>query len=194
MGGACISNIIRCSGLNPRPALLKCESEKAKSPALTTSRDESAIWKETRPLPSRPLRRRVAAVAESLSAVLTLVRVDCHAGMIPKRMPVNNETAAVKAKMRMSKWVFIGTGSHEVESRCGMTLRPKYPKAKPATPPSAESSRLSVSTWRSTRPRVAPRARRTDISRWRAVERASRRLARFAHASRRTKPVSAPST
>ena len=53
------------------------------------------------------------------------------------------------------------------------------------------SSTLSVSSCRTIRPRPAPMAARTDISRARAVARASNRLATFAHAISRTS-VTAP--
>ena len=58
----------------------------------------------------------------------------------------------------------------------------------------AASSRLSVSSWRSTRPRPAPSARRTLISRCRCAPRASSRLAMLAQASSSTRPVSDSST
>src|SRR5580704_13720676 len=105
--------------------------------------------------PAKPLRRRVAEAAESLSEVLTSVRVACHAGARPKRMPVRMEIAPAKAKMRRSKRVLSGVGSQEEESRCGMMLRPRYPRAKPARPPVLERSRLSVRTWRRTLERLA---------------------------------------
>ena len=51
---------------------------------------------------------------------------------------------------------------------------------------------LSASNWRINRPREAPIARRTPISRSRAVARASIRLAKLAQAISRTKPAMAP--
>ena len=54
--------------------------------------------------------------------------------------------------------------------------------ARPSTPPVPVTTRLSVSSCRSTRSRPAPSAMRTAISRRRTIARASRRLVRFAHA------------
>ena len=52
----------------------------------------------------------------------------------------------------------------------------------PATPPAAESSRLSVINWRTMRARLDPMARRMAISFCRAAARAVSKLARFAQA------------
>ena len=56
----------------------------------------------------------------------------------------------------------------------------------PAMPPSTASRMLSVSNWRMSRLRPAPSAARMAISRSRIVERTSRMLATFMHASTRT--------
>ena len=53
----------------------------------------------------------------------------------------------------------------------------------------ADSKTLSVSNWRIRSPRLAPRAVRMAISRWRPAARASSRLATLAQAIRRTKPT-----
>src|SRR6202041_891312 len=124
----------RLWGSKPRLVVLRLINLRAKRPAPTTSSMESAIWKTTMDLPARPLRRRVADEAASLREVLTSVRVACHDGARPKRMPVRMEIVAVKAKMRRSKRVLSGVGSQEEERRCGMMLRPRYPREKPAMP------------------------------------------------------------
>ena len=62
-----------------------------------------------------------------------------------------------------------------------------------ATPAIAASARLSVTSWRMRRPRLAPSDRRKAISGLRAAPRASRRLARFAHAISRSTPTAASS-
>ena len=54
--------------------------------------------------------------------------------------------------------------------------------ARPSRPPVAVTTKLSVSSCRSTRSRPAPSAMRTAISRRLTIARASRRLVRFAHA------------
>ena len=64
---------------------------------------------------------------------------------------------------------------------------PTTPSARPNRPPSSDSTRLSVISWRAMRPRAAPIAARIAISRWRTVARTSSRLATFAHAINSTK-------
>ena len=59
----------------------------------------------------------------------------------------------------------------------------------PATAPATASSTLSAMSWRTMRPREAPMARRTAISRSRALARASIRLARLAQAMSSTSAV-----
>lgn len=59
----------------------------------------------------------------------------------------------------------------------------------PATPPAAESSRLSVINWRTMRARLDPMARRMAISFCRAAARAVSKLARFAQAMSKTSAV-----
>ena len=62
---------------------------------------------------------------------------------------------------------------------------PPTPRMIPAAQPSAASRRLSVSNWRMSRPRVAPRAARMVTSRWRAAARTRQRLAMFIQARTR---------
>jgi hypothetical protein len=64
----------------------------------------------------------------------------------------------------------------------------------PASAPSAESIALSTSSWRITRPREAPIARRSAVSRRLAKARARHRFATFKQASSSTRPVAASST
>ena len=59
----------------------------------------------------------------------------------------------------------------------------------PITPPMAESTRLSTSSWRTSRPRVAPSDSRTAISRCRMNPRAMSRLATLAQAMSSTRPT-----
>ena len=55
-------------------------------------------------------------------------------------------------------------------------LVPHAAKASPSAPPARPSHTASVSSWRMSRPRLAPIASRSAISRRRAIARASRRL------------------
>ena len=82
-----------------------------------------------------------------------------------------------------------GTSSAGTPARS--SRMPTQASAMPSGAETAPSSRLSVSSWRMMRPRPAPRAARTDISRARAVARASSRLATLAQAISSTK-VTAP--
>ena len=68
------------------------------------------------------------------------------------------------------------------------------PTSRPSAPPASDSRTLSVSSWRTMRPRAAPSAARIAISRWRPVARTSSRLATFAQAISSTKPTAPSST
>ena len=80
----------------------------------------------------------------------------------------------------------------------GITLTRSSPSQtdsiNPVTPPTSASIRLSVSNWRTRRPRPAPSASRIAISFCRPVERASSRFATLAHAMRSTRPTIAVNT
>ena len=71
---------------------------------------------------------------------------------------------------------------------------PSAASAHPATPPARARRRLSVTSSLTMLHRLAPRARRTAISRSRDVARASRTLAAFAQARIRSSPTAASST
>ena len=74
--------------------------------------------------------------------------------------------------------------------------RPVREQQARRTPPATASSTLSVSSCRTMRPRLAPRAARTAISRWRASARESSRFATFAQAissTNATAPISTTS-
>ena len=72
--------------------------------------------------------------------------------------------------------------------------RPHPARIRPKRPPKPESITLSVSTWRAMRPRPAPSALRTAISRSRPADRASMRPATFAQPTNNTKPTAASRT
>ena len=75
-----------------------------------------------------------------------------------------------------------------------MKRMPANPTPKPSAPPVTDSSTLSVSICRTMRPRLAPKLSRTAISRRRAADRASSRLARFAQAIASISPTMVIST
>jgi hypothetical protein len=75
-------------------------------------------------------------------------------------------------------------GSHAMAGnivRCSQAP-PHATVKQAATPPNRARSELSVSSWKASRLRLAPRASRIAISRRRATARSSRRPAMFEHA------------
>ena len=70
-----------------------------------------------------------------------------------------------------------------------ITSTPMRATARLATPPANASSTLSTSSWRTIRPRDAPIASRTAISRRRPAARTRNRFATFAHATSSTSPT-----
>ena len=69
------------------------------------------------------------------------------------------------------------------------------PAASSPSPPAATAiSRLSVTSWRASRPGVPPRAVRTANSWWRAAARAASRPAMFRHTMSRNTATAAPSS
>ena len=71
---------------------------------------------------------------------------------------------------------------------------PSHAIRRPAAAPAAASIALSTSSWRTIRPRPAPIARRSAISRVRVAPRASSRFATLTQAIRRTSVTSASAT
>jgi hypothetical protein len=151
----------------------------------TTSAALTLPWRN--PVPERLLL--------SLSEVTRSVRDALNAGKSPKRIPVSSETASVKLSTRQS--TPMAEPSSPMRGRpAGLTASrartPAKPSAKPKTPPVTESKTLSVSSWRTMRMRLAPRAERTASSRLRPVARTSSRLATLAQAMSSTR-ATAPS-
>ncbi|HEX7085183.1 MAG TPA: hypothetical protein VF198_02385 [Vicinamibacterales bacterium] len=64
-----------------------------------------------------------------------------------------------------------------------MTPTIQIASISPATPPASAIARLSASSWRTRRARLAPMAARTAISRSRSTPRASSRFAMLAQAT-----------
>ena len=71
------------------------------------------------------------------------------------------------------------------------TRLPHHASGSASAPPIEASTRLSVRNCRTSRPRLAPNARRTAISRRRPEARASSRLATLAQATSNTMPATA---
>ena len=123
----------------------------------------------------------------SLSAGCTAAFEDCRAGISPNKAVVSTIIAIEKRATRQSKPSSMPTGPTGVESARSAIARPTTAAIpKPTAEPSPESRRLSVRSWRTMRPRPAPIAKRTAISRRRVVQRASSRFAMLTHAISRT--------
>ncbi len=72
-----------------------------------------------------------------------------------------------------------------------MSFRPNHATVSAAGTAASAKRPLSMSSSRTTRPRLAPIARRTAISRWRSAPRARSRLPTLAQAMSSTKPADA---
>lgn len=109
-------------------------------------------------------------------------RVAWIAGAMPNAIPVASATKMVKARIRQSMAARKVISSLPPDSNQSRKRIPAAATPSPRTPPGSESSKLSVSNCRSIRIRLAPRLRRTAISRRRAAERDSSRFAMLAQA------------
>ena len=129
----------------------------------------------------------------SLSLPLMSVRDIFMAGSKPNMIPVCTETKMVKSSTGKLNPISSARGTVS-----GTTTRaaavPHLARISPNPPPSADSRTLSVSSWRRIRICPAPSAARTENSRWRAVARASSRLATFTQAISKTNPTAPSNT
>jgi hypothetical protein len=128
-------------------------SVRRKSPAPTTSNVERAICNPTSGFPLRPLGRRVVLCDDSFRLLDTSVLAANHAGANPNSMPVIRMMTVVQAKTTQSNETLMLDSSHGYLNRPGRILRHRYPSSRPPHPPSAASSRDSVSSWRAIRTR-----------------------------------------
>ena len=116
-----------------------------------------------------------------------------NAGSAPNSMPVSTETTSVKpstvASMPTSLARVVKRAVKATSSWSAPLARPR-----PISPPATARSVLSVSSWRTSRPRPAPSAARIASSRLRRSMRASIRFATFAQAISRTQPTAPSST
>ena len=88
-----------------------------------------------------------------------------QAGARPNRIPVSAETASVNARMRASRCNASTSGERPLESQATSTALAQRASSTPAAPPMKASRVLSVSNWRISRLRRAPKLKRTAISR-----------------------------
>ena len=174
-------------------------------PAPTSNAVANMSCATTRPLrsldsprPEPPLRTPIAC--------RWLVRDNCSAGRTPNTTLVIAAMASAIHRMPRLSPNSCCRGSSEAPNvkrkmpgdstvANDFTIdTPRAPTMAPTAPPANASTRHSVNTCRTTRPRVAPIANRTATSRRRVVPRASRRFATFAQTMSSTTTTAASST
>ena len=160
------------------------------NPAPTTSRTAMATSPVTKP--RRSQWRSGPGVTLAVSRIPTRpARVSHNAGPIPKAIPVPTPASNPKPSAVASSSIAPSRGS-EAGTSARMALSAIEATATPRAAPNRPSVTLSISTWRSTRSRSAPRASRTSNSRRRWTIWPSDRLATLRQAISRTRPT-APS-
>jgi len=113
--------------------------------------------------------------------------------MRPNRIVVSNAAPAANPKtgtlmaINSGRWISSGLSVN-------MRRMAHCATRRPSAAPTRDSTSASEHNWATMPPRVAPRARRTPISRYRSAVRARVRLARFAQAISRRNPTAAIST
>ena len=185
-------NVSRRSGWNPRLTCCSRSRLWLRRPAPISRIVASASSAAARPLRSRgraPLDARVACLRTSFKSVFAA----CQAGAMPNSSPVTivsaNANSSTVASMRTS-----GTGRRFAGITASIASTAHSAASNPAAPPIDDSTRLSTSSCRSSRPRLAPSAVRTAISFCRDAARASSRFATFADAISSTQPTAQSST
>ena len=139
--------------------------------------------------------RQVSGAANRRTVGPDASRVVCQAGTRPNVSTASAAVVVAKANTRQSKRTSTARASSPGTGGSIATTSPAAHRAstRPAPAPTRVSSRLSVTSCRTSRPRPAPNARRTPISCPRAVDRASSRLARLKQAASRAR-VTSPSS
>jgi hypothetical protein len=158
------------------PAMVSSGSATATCPA--TRRSRNAMRRERLPGPLSP---DLSTEARSVFSIW-------NAGASPKSSELSTAAASENRSTRSSRRMVSDTGSVVGNSSVFRARMAPTEMAMPPALPIRPSSRLSVSNWRSSRPRPAPIAMRTANSRERARARLSSRFATFAHAINRTMP------
>ena len=120
---------------------------------------------------------------------MRLVRTACQAGAHPKARPVANDSASAQPSSRRSGVKFSVIGSCTFAGIAAPSSSAVQNVSRTASVPAVSaSSVLSVSSWRTTRQRPAPMARRMAISRRLTVALARNRLATLPQAMSQTSP------
>ena len=88
-------------------------------------------------------------------------------------------------------WMMVCRGMRPSGIAATSALMPKYAKKQPTAAPARASTKLSTSSWRTRRDRLAPSEARIAISRSRAVARVSSMFATLLHAINSRSPTAA---
>ena len=182
----------RWSGAKPRSTCMSLMKLRVMRPAPTTSIIANATSVTTSAPRSDPA-PCVLPRLPSRSVCCSSGDEARIAGTSPKTTPVRRETATVKTTTFASSPISSARGSWPPAS-CTRRRTPTCATPTPNAPPIVASTKLSVNSWRTMRPRAAPSATRIASSRSRAVARASNRLARFTDAMSSTNPTAPSST
>ena len=161
------------------------------NPAPTSRIKESAVSATTSALRecSRDCGRFGRFAEFSLRPGTSSTCVARRAGTRPNRTAVAMDTANVNPSTSGSIPTRIGNTSPGGEAMTKRTRLPHSARRAPEAPPASARRTLSVKSCRARRVRLAPTAKRTQISRVRAVPRASRRPATLAQAISNTRPT-----
>ncbi len=170
---------------NPTSSLSRLSSVRMKSAAPASSNKETATCEATRPLRNRACPPSTLPAC-SFSVGAMRGRMDCSAGARPNNTPVIVDTPNVNARIRQSGAVEIGCGVSGLVKNARTIGAPIAAIPRPTAPPARARTTLSTISCEQMRPRLAPSARRTAISRWRDAPRATNRFATLAHAISRT--------
>ncbi len=177
-------------GSKPGSSDARLLTDRIISPAPTSSTTAIATSPTTSAARTRSERRPSLPRAVSLSAVITSTERACSPGASPTRMADAIETTTVNAATST-----FNPGATKLGSVTGLSVASqataRRASTRPAAVPVSVSTQLSVTNWRTRRALPAPRAVRTAISRRRASDRATSRLATLAHAMSRTKTTAA---
>ena len=176
-------------------ALTDCRL-RTNSPAVMRSSNDSATSATTRTFfRSNRAPRSFPVPPAPFSAGTSIGRDALNAGAMPKSTPVAHESSSAKSSTHRSIVKSKASGSAPAGGGAARNAAAiPQASAMPAIPPMTASRTLSVSSWRSRRPRLAPSASRTAISRCRAAALESSRLATFAQAISSTAPTTPPSS
>ena len=141
-----------------------------------------SIWR-TRGCPP-DTRPRPATSKASCSRCARTWNAGARPKIVPEAMAIRNVIPTALASMRTLSRRGMPGGANRSSRSSAQALT-----TRPAAPATIARTRLSVSIWRTRRPRSAPSAIRMAISRVRPAARTSSRLPTFAHAISNTQPT-----